>query len=80
MRTRIHKLRKRRVVRIPKALALEVGLEEDREDERCVDKGRLVTGSPIVPSYTLTDLLAGIRRSNLHRETDWGPRSGTEIW
>jgi putative addiction module component (TIGR02574 family) len=32
------------------------------------------------PSYTLEQLLAGVRPSNLHRETDWGPAVGRELW
>jgi antitoxin component of MazEF toxin-antitoxin module len=32
------------------------------------------------PSYQLKELLAGVRRSNLHKETDWGSPVGKEVW
>jgi len=34
----------------------------------------------IEPSYTLDELLAAIRPSNLHAETNWGPAVGKEVW
>ena len=80
MRTRIQKWGNSLAVRIPKAFAVEVGLEKDREVELSVEKGRLVVVSPATPSYTLEELLAGVRPSNLHGETDWGPPVGKEIW
>jgi antitoxin MazE len=80
MRTRIQKWGNSLALRIPKAFAVEVGLEKDREVELSVEKGRLVIVSPATPSYTLEELLAGVRPSNLHGETDWGPPVGKEIW
>jgi antitoxin MazE len=80
MRTRIQKWGNSLAVRIPKAFAHEVGLEQDGEVEISVEKGRLVVVPPIAPSYDLDELLAGIRPSNLHEETDWGPAVGKEVW
>lgn len=31
-------------------------------------------------SYQLEELLASVRRSNLHKETDWGSPVGKEVW
>jgi antitoxin MazE len=45
-----------------------------------VEKGRLVVVPPVAPSYTLEELLADVRPSNLHKETDWGPPAGKEVW
>jgi len=67
-------------LRIPKAFAEEVGIEQDGEVDLSVEKGRLVVVPPVTPSYTLEELLAGIRPSNLHEETDWGPPVGKEVW
>jgi antitoxin MazE len=67
-------------LRIPKAFALEVGLEKDGEVELSVDRGRLVIVPPVAPSYSLEALLAGVRPSNIHAETDWGPPVGKEAW
>jgi antitoxin MazE len=77
MRTRVQKWGNSLALRIPKAFALEVGLEENGEVELSVDKRRLVV-RPAVPSYTLGELLADVRPSNLHGETDWGPPVGRE--
>ena len=80
MRTRVQKWGNSLALRIPKAFAQEVGLEQDGEVDLSVEKGRLVVVPPITPSYTLAELLAGIRPSNLHEETNWGPLVGKEIW
>ena len=80
MRTRIQKWGNSLAVRIPKAFAHEVGLKQDGEVEISVEKGRLVVVPAVAPSYDLDELLAGIRPSNLHEETDWGPAVGKEVW
>jgi antitoxin MazE len=80
MRTRVQKWGNSLALRIPRAFALEVGLQEDGEVELSVDRGRLVVVPPVAPSYTLAELLADVRPSNLHKETDWGPPAGKEVW
>lgn len=80
MRTRVQKWGNSLALRIPKAFALEVGLERDGEVELSVDKGRLVVVPPAAPSYTLEELLAGVRPSNIHAEADWGAPVGKEVW
>lgn len=80
MRTRVQKWGNSLALRIPKAFAEEVGLEQDGEVDLSVDKGRLVVVPPVRPSYTLEELLEGVRPSNLHEETDWGPPVGKEVW
>ncbi|MEA2163324.1 MAG: antitoxin MazE [Thermoanaerobaculia bacterium] len=80
MRTRVQKWGNSLALRIPKAFALEVGLEQDGEVELSVEAGRLVVLPPALPSYSLDQLLSAVRPSNLHKETDWGPPTGKEIW
>ena len=80
MRTRIQKWGNSLALRIPKPFAAELGLDKDREVELSVVKGRLVAEAPPTPSYTLEELLAGVRPANLHDETEWGPPVGKEIW
>lgn len=80
MRTRVQKWGNSLALRIPKAFAAEMGLEKDREVELSLVKGRLVAEATPSPSYTLEELLAEVRPSNLHGETDWGPSVGKEIW
>ena len=80
MRTRVQKWGNSLALRIPKPFVTEMGLEKDREVELSVVKGRLIAETPPAPSYTLEELLAGVRPANLHGETDWGPPVGKEIW
>jgi antitoxin MazE len=80
LRTRVQKWGNSLALRIPKAFAQEVGLQEDGEVDLSVEKGRLVVVPPVSPSYTLDELLAGIRPANLHQEADWGPPVGKEVW
>lgn len=80
MRAKVQKWGNSLALRIPKAFAVEIGLVRDREVELSVRRGRLVVETPATPSYTLEQLLAGVRPSNLRRETDWGPAVGRELW
>ena len=62
MKTRVQKWGNSLALRIPKAFALEVGLQEDREVELSVQRGRLVVVPSAVPSYTLEELLAEVEQ------------------
>lgn len=64
-------------VRLPRALAEEVGLREGSPIEVQVVDG-VITIRPNV--YTLEGLLAGITKDNLHDEIHVGPPRGREIW
>jgi antitoxin MazE len=64
-------------IRIPKALALKVGLEEGSEIDLDVEEGHLV----IKPkSRTLDELLLQITSDNLHSESSTGEPQGRESW
>ena len=80
MRTKVQKWGNSLALRIPKAFAAEVGFEKDREVEVSVEGRRLIVQVPVRPSYRLEELLEGVRPSNLHREVDWGPPVGREVW
>jgi len=71
-------------VRIPAALAKEVGAREGKPVEITVENGTLVLKPIARPKkrrrYTLEELVAGITPENRHPETDWGPRRGKEVW
>lgn len=64
-------------IRLPKHLAAELQLKEDSPVDLSVESGRLVL-TPTRPKYDLADLVAGIKPSNLHSETDWGEPVGKE--
>ncbi|GMX63991.1 MULTISPECIES: AbrB/MazE/SpoVT family DNA-binding domain-containing protein [Paenibacillus] len=64
-------------IRIPKSLALKVGLEEGSEVDLDVEDGHLV----IKPkSTTLEELLVKITPDNLHKEVSTGEPQGRESW
>jgi antitoxin MazE len=66
-------------VRIPKAVAKEVGLDEGTNVEVRVS-GRNLVLAPAHREYNLKELVAGITPRNRHQETDWGAPIGNESW
>lgn len=64
-------------IRLPKHIAAELALKEDSPVELTIEGGRLVL-TPTRPQYDLGELVAGIKPSNLHAETDWGEPVGKE--
>lgn len=67
-------------VRIPKAFAQDVGIEEDSSVEISIT-GRDLVISPRAPRpLTLEQLLKGITDENLHEEIAAGPALGNEAW
>jgi antitoxin MazE len=67
-------------VRIPKALADETAVGEGSRVEILARDGELVLRPLRRPSFTLEELLAGVRKENLHEEVDTGSPEGREIW
>ena len=72
-------------LRIPSAFAKEVGAVEGRRAELTVESGALVVKVAAAKPrkrrrYRLEDLIAGITPETYHRETDWGPAVGNEVW
>ncbi|PAD71692.1 AbrB/MazE/SpoVT family DNA-binding domain-containing protein [Paenibacillus campinasensis] len=64
-------------IRIPKALATEIGLEEGSEIDLDVEDGHLV----IKPrTNKLEDLLSNITPDNIHSEVQTGDPQGREPW
>ena len=80
MGSRVQKWGNSLAVRIPKPFASQVGLREDEPVELSVSEGRLVITPVGGHAYRLADLLAGIRRSNLHSEIATGQPQGDEAW
>jgi antitoxin MazE len=71
-------------LRIPKAFAQEIGATVGKAANMEVREGKLVV--EIAKSkrrrrrYVLEQLVAGIRPENRHRELEWGPPVGNEVW
>lgn len=79
MRARIAKWGNSLGVRIPKAVAKEVGLDEGANVEVRVS-GRNLVLVPVSREYSLNELVAGITLKNRAAETDWGAPAGNENW
>jgi antitoxin MazE len=79
LRARIAKWGNSLGVRIPKAVAREVGLGEGSDVEVKVS-GRDLVLAPASREYSLNELVSRITRKNQHDETDWGAPVGKESW
>ncbi|MGH7564644.1 MAG: AbrB/MazE/SpoVT family DNA-binding domain-containing protein [Gemmatimonadota bacterium] len=80
MRTRIGRWGNSLAVRIPRDLAEEAGLDAGTEVEFSIEGDRLLVEPTAQNGWTLEDLLARVRKENLHEEMDLGPPMGHEVW
>jgi len=77
--TKVQKWGNSLAVRIPKAFADELGLENNAVVEMTLNEGKLVVKvAPRQP--TLEDLLARVTPENIHKEIDDGGSVGREAW
>lgn len=67
-------------MRIPKNLAKDMQVEEGSSVEISVRKGRLVVTPLKGKEYSLEELVADIKPSNLHEEVEFGAPIGREVW
>ncbi len=67
-------------VRIPRDIAEDIGFSEGKQV--VVEKtGDTITVRAVkVPKYSIKELVKGITAKNRHKEIDWGPPVGKEIW
>jgi antitoxin MazE len=80
METKVKKWGNSLALRIPKPLALEVGLEDDSPVELSLSEGKLVIAPIVEEELSLDLLLAQVTETNLHSEVDTGPAVGGEVW
>jgi antitoxin MazE len=80
MLTKVQKWGNSLALRIPKAFAVDAQLENDSLVEISIVKGKIVITPIPTPSWTLDELLAGIKKDNLHNEVDTGTALGNEAW
>ena len=71
-------------LRVPKAFAQELGATVGKAANMEVRDGKLIV-ELAKPNrrrrrYTLDQLVAGITPKNRHRELEWGPPVGNEVW
>jgi antitoxin MazE len=80
MESRIQRWGNSLAVRIPKAFAQEIGIQEDSPVEISVTGRELVISSRGPRPFTLEQLLRGVTDENLHEEIATGPALGNEAW
>jgi len=66
------------VIGIPSGFTKELNLGLGCEVELRLEDGRLII-VPVDRKRRLERLVAGIRKDNLHEETDWGEKVGKEV-
>ena len=80
MKTHVQKWGNSLALRIPKALAIEVGIGRESPVEVSLADGKLIVAPVAESRLTLKQLLAKVKKENLHREVDTGPAIGSEVW
>ena len=79
MTTKIRKWGNSLAVRIPDEFAENLDLK-DGSVVGFEQLGDRIIISKTKPKYTLEDMVKGITKKNRHKEIDWGPPRGKEIW
>jgi antitoxin MazE len=67
-------------LRIPRAFAVEAGVDAGAEVALSVRDGNLIVRPTRRAKYRLDDLVRKITAKNLHREVDTGTPVGREVW
>jgi len=80
MLTKVQKWGNSLAVRIPKAFAEELGLDNNAVVEMMLVEGKLVVQAAAPRSWTLEDLLAQVTPENIHEEIESGESVGREAW
>jgi antitoxin MazE len=80
MQTKVQRWGNSLAVRIPKAFAEDMGLEENSPVDIGVVEGDLVVSPPPARAFTLARLLTEVTEDNLHHEVETGPAVGREVW
>ena len=65
-------------VRLPKELAMRLGISEGSRVEITAEPGRIVI-SVARPVYSLEELLVGMTPEAMHEAFDWGEDVGREV-
>ena len=80
MKTTAQKWGNSLAIRVPKSVALQVGLKEQDDLEIEVQDGNVVLKPHIRRVYHLEELVKQITPKNVHGETDTGTPVGSETW
>ena len=80
MKTQVQKWGNSLAVRIPKAFATDLGLDQDSTIDLTLEEGCLVLKPTARPKYELKSLLSQVTEDNRHDEYDFGGPTGSEQW
>jgi len=80
MKTHVQKWGNSLAVRIPKAFAVDLDIDQDASVDLAVEDGALVLRPLPTAKYRLSDLLAEMTEENLHPVVEWGAPVGREEW
>ena len=80
MRGKVRKWGNSLAIRIPKVLAMELGVEQDSDVEISVADGDLLVSPTDGTPYTLEGLLAGVTQDNRQAEVTTRLALGDEAW
>ena len=80
MKTAVQRWGNSLAVRIPRAFAKETRLGNGTEVDLRLNSGTLVIRRARKNRYRLSNLLAGVRKTNVPSETAWGEPRGREVW
>jgi len=80
MHAKVQKWGNSLAVRIPQSFAKDTRLSAGAEVDLAVHDGKIVLDPRPTPRYSLSDLLKGVSKKNLHAEIDFGEPVGREVW
>lgn len=80
MKTTAQKWGNSLAIRVPKSVAVQVGLKAHDEVEIEVQEGNVVLTPHVRRVYRLEDLVKRITPKNLHHEINSGSPIGREVW
>ena len=80
MRVQVQKWGNSLAFRIPKAFAHETNLCQGTTVDMGIKENCIIVKPLTEKKFLLKSLLAGVNRSNTHREEDFGERQGLEAW
>lgn len=80
MRVQIQKWGNSLALRIPKAFVRETNLAQGSAVDIGVKENCIIVKPLNEKKFSLKSLLAGVNKSNTHREEDFGQRQGLEVW
>jgi antitoxin MazE len=80
MQTRVQKWGNSLALRIPRNVAMDLGLTADSRVDLCMREGRLEVTPVTEEPLCLAELLAAVTEENLHGETETGEAVGREEW